>query len=322
MDLNGFSMDKNFIVNLQTKLISYYMKHLYRTSILSFAIASIVGLGITSCAIKHSDKEKKEIAKETDNRQAMFDDLVEKWNTSVNLRDEQLSESLYGPKVRMYTKDMKGKEASDLRIQTATADPTWNQKIISDITLTDEPDGIVKTSFTKQSTSSKGQHTYRAYLIWKKFGDKWLIIKESDTLTDQNINKKKNDKSKAEAKTEKPKAEATSTGQEKLIYKGYIGPYEVKVNMTLYNEVARQGFGTSWDIKGSYTYTKAGNTLRLQGTSNTFSDYVEMDEYTPNGRNSGRWLLEGFAGSDYLSGTFLNLSTGEEFDVTLNLVNG
>lgn len=119
-----------------------------------------------------------------------FSELVAHWNQAINLRDQSRMEYLFGPIVFFYTKELPGKEAARQKVETASSDPSWSQQIISDVEVEKLDDGSVKTSFTKQSQSKNGTHTYRAYLVWKKFGDGWKIRRESDLLTDKNVRKK------------------------------------------------------------------------------------------------------------------------------------
>lgn len=121
--------------------------------------------------------------------EAALTKTVEKWNEATNLRDQNSLEELFAPQVYFYTLELSGAEAARQKVSRANSDPTWGQKIISDIEIEVLDDGSFKTSFTKQSDSSKGTHTYRAYLIWKNLNGKWVIIRESDLLTDQNQEK-------------------------------------------------------------------------------------------------------------------------------------
>lgn len=121
--------------------------------------------------------------------EAALSKAVEKWNEATNLRDQNSLEELFAPQVYYYTLEIPGVEAAKQKVERANSDPTWGQKIISDIEIEVLDDGSFKTSFTKQSDSSKGTHTYRAYLIWKNLNGKWVIIRESDLLTDQNLEK-------------------------------------------------------------------------------------------------------------------------------------
>ena len=135
---------------------------------------------------QHHVKKRIEVVKTEKIPEPVLTTAVEKWNEGVNLRDQKALEKLFAPQVFFYTQVIPGTEAARQKVERASADPTWSQKIISDIETEDMGDGIYKTTFTKQSESSKGTHTYRAYLTWEKINGKWLITKESDLLTDRN----------------------------------------------------------------------------------------------------------------------------------------
>lgn len=118
-------------------------------------------------------------------------EVVNRWNKSLNLRDENISMSVFADEVFFYTKTLSAAECTRARINAAMSDPTWEQSIISDISLETNDDGSVMATFTKQSSGKKGKHTYPAYLILKKYGEDWKIIHESDKLTDRNVTKKR-----------------------------------------------------------------------------------------------------------------------------------
>lgn len=121
-------------------------------------------------------------------------EAVEKWNKSLNLRDEKMSAEVYASDVEFYGQNLSAEKCSEIRVDRATSDPTWHQEIISDINLERLDDNSFIASFTKQSNSRKGTHTYPAYLILKKFHDGWKVINESDKLTDKNLKKSKSRK--------------------------------------------------------------------------------------------------------------------------------
>lgn len=134
----------------------------------------------------------------------------------------------------------------------------------------------------------------------------------------------------ASAKKKRSKARTTATSKKKKYkevwkLRGTVGPYAI--TMTLYvSEHRFRGVG-AWvtDFEGSYTYTKAGNTLRLEGNVNPFlvPRPICLEEYTKKGRNSGSWELWEDQESDKprYYGTFTNNSTGEEFEVNLIRTN-
>lgn len=272
--------------------------------------------GSTACK-KKNQEEKLEVRSPYED----IEEVIGKWNESLNLRDGNMSEGVFGSTVNFYGTDMSGKDASDRRIAKTVEDPTWNQEIISDIDYTDLADGSVKAYFTKKSTDSKGTKTYRAYLVLENQNGEWKVVKESDDLTDKNLQKKKSAPKETEvtANDDTPAVKEKSR-TERVTYKGNIGPYGVKVSLTLYNETVQQGFGTLFDVKGSYTYTEAGNTLNLKGTTWTM-DGTHLEEYTPKGNHSASWHLDGFVGDDVLTGDFQNLNNGNVFNVYLKRTN-
>lgn len=117
--------------------------------------------------------------------------VVERWNTSLNNRDEDESRKVYADEVFFYTRDVSGAEATKLRIDLASKDPSWHQSIVTKIKVSDMGDGQFEASFTKESNSDKGTHSYPAYLYLEKIGGKWKITRESDKVTDKNVAKRK-----------------------------------------------------------------------------------------------------------------------------------
>ncbi|MDE5850940.1 MAG: hypothetical protein K2H38_12430 [Muribaculaceae bacterium] len=106
-------------------------------------------------------------------------------------------------------------------------------------------------------------------------------------------------------------------------YKGTVGPYEVVVKLSY--EV--EGFGPRIsEVSGSYTYTKAGNTLYLSGEmilypgpdSDQNLDYpiYDLTETTKAGKKSADWVLYTSEGGLYGKMT----TKGKTFEVKLKAV--
>ena len=105
-------------------------------------------------------------------------------------------------------------------------------------------------------------------------------------------------------------------------YVGKIGSYDVRVTLKeTYNEYSN-GMAT-WvtGIEGTYTYIKAGNSLKLKGEcGGGMLDGTFLEEYTPKGNHSGNWDMEGYyIGDKIMKGTFTNLSNGKKFPIYLKL---
>ncbi len=135
----------------------------------------------------------------------------------------------------------------------------------------------------------------------------------------------------ASAKKKRSKARTTATSKKKKYdevwkLRGTVGPYAI--TMTLYVSRFLSKAVGAWVtvFEGSYTYTKAGNTLRLEGNDNPLCLYprpIQLEEYTKKGRNSGSWELweDQESAKPRYYGTFTNNSTGEEFEVNLIRTN-
>lgn len=159
-----------------------------KTFLTLFSCILLVSCGNSSKNETISEKDE-ELQETISSPETSLEEGVKLWNEGVNLRDQKTLEKQFAPQVYFYTFEVPGVEAARQKVERAMEDPTWNQEIISDIDIEELEDGTFKTTFTKQSESSKGTHTYRAYLIWENINGKWVIVKESDLLTDRNQEK-------------------------------------------------------------------------------------------------------------------------------------
>ena len=105
-------------------------------------------------------------------------------------------------------------------------------------------------------------------------------------------------------------------------YVGNIGPYDVSVTLKeTYEEHSNAVGGMVTGIEGSYTYVKAGNSLKLKGECGVGNlEGTFLEEYTPKGKHSARWDMQGYyVGDKIMKGTFTNLSNGKKFSIYLKL---
>ena len=72
--------------------------------------------------------------------------------------------------------------------------PVYGQVIKGDIDIQQISDTQYKAEFVKEVTTKKGTKDYPSYLVFKKIGNEWKLILESDMVSDANIEKKKNQK--------------------------------------------------------------------------------------------------------------------------------
>ncbi len=166
--------------------------HLYK-----FILLGCVPFICLACDNKKSEERSDSFGKEAAtvmdrkaSEEARIAKVVKKWNASLNNRDLKASNEVYADKVMFYTQEMSGEEATRLRIEAASQDPSWQQSIVTEIEISEVGDGLMEASFTKQSHSTKGVRTYPAYLYLRKLNGKWCIVKESDKITDTNVAKR------------------------------------------------------------------------------------------------------------------------------------
>lgn len=132
-------------------------------------------------------------------------DLAKKWDEIHNSKKAEDFASIYASQVKYYqqtyTPEMIVKSKRDLFAKT----PNFLQ-MISKFEVTNNTDSSVKVHFDKlvQTSAKEARKTYPSYLVVKKIKGNWLIVEESDDVTDANLAKKKRKQIKAQlAKMEK-----------------------------------------------------------------------------------------------------------------------
>ena len=138
-------------------------------------------------------------------------ELAKKWDDVHTSKKAEDFINIYAPQVKYYqqtyTPEMIVKSKRDLFTKT----PNFLQ-MISNFEVTNASDGSIKVHFNKlvQTSPKEDRKNYPSYLVIKKIKGNWLIVEESDDVTDANLAKKK---------------EAVSVGEE-LVYSiaddGYV----------------------------------------------------------------------------------------------------
>lgn len=101
-------------------------------------------------------------------------------------------------------------------------------------------------------------------------------------------------------------------------FKGTVGPYDITLKLKITYEGGSIVNGTWYNkLSGSYTYTKAGNTLYLKGTQNWGG--INLEETTPKGKLSAEWWLDGNPDSS-LTGEMTVKKDGKTYPVRLRRV--
>ncbi|WP_455626144.1 hypothetical protein [Parabacteroides sp.] len=112
--------------------------------------------------------------------------LIEDWNERhiIHLPSAASLECLYAPDVLFYGQNLSSKECVKRIIQIMNKYDSFSQRLASDIQYTVLNNDCVRCDFTKCVTVNGSAKNYPAYLVFKKDGDDWNIVVESDKQTD------------------------------------------------------------------------------------------------------------------------------------------
>jgi hypothetical protein len=118
------------------------------------------------------------------NNETKIKALVYKWNEIHNTHNTIEFIDLYASRVLFYGKEI-GLDSCYAK-KARFLNSSFQQDIISPITLTYFSSGTIKCDFTKQTTYKTKVNQYFCYLLIKNFRGKYRITGESDVLSDQN----------------------------------------------------------------------------------------------------------------------------------------
>jgi hypothetical protein len=118
-------------------------------------------------------------------------DLVKKWNYIHNSKKSEDFDLIYASLVNFYQQTYTPGQIIKAKLDLFEKTPGFKQEL-SDYQVTVIDQNAIKVHFNKKVwTSSKEQpKTYPSYLVVRKYY-KWLIVEESDDITDANMAKKK-----------------------------------------------------------------------------------------------------------------------------------
>jgi hypothetical protein len=110
--------------------------------------------------------------------------IVYKWNDIHNTHNSTELIDLYASRVLFYGKEI-GLDSCFAK-KERLLNASFQQQIISPVTLTYYSSGTIKCDFTKQTTFKKKQNQYFCYLLIKNIRGKYRITGEADVVSDQN----------------------------------------------------------------------------------------------------------------------------------------
>lgn len=118
-------------------------------------------------------------------------EMVELWNRASSNGDFTVLEDMLADKVEYYQSTVSKDYYIKDQKKFFAKNPVYGQVIKGDIKIQQISDTQYKAEFVKEVTTKKGTKAYPSYLVFKKIGNEWKLILESDVVSDANIEKKK-----------------------------------------------------------------------------------------------------------------------------------
>lgn len=122
--------------------------------------------------------------------------LVKKWDAIHNSKKTGGFASIYASQVKYYQQTCTPQQIIKSKQDLFDKTPEFQQSV-SNFNVSGNIDGSIKVHFDKlvQTSAKKEKKTYPSYLVVKNINGNWLIIEESDDVTDANLAKKVNNNS-------------------------------------------------------------------------------------------------------------------------------
>ena len=185
------------------------------------AILSIL-LVTFSCGLNNQSNNDKKSEKNSTQKgktsEQEVKEMVELWNKASSNGDFTVLENMLADKIEYYQQTVTRDYYIKDQKKFFEKNPVYGQVIKGDIDIQQISDTQYKAEFVKEVTTKKGTKDYPSYLVFKKIGNEWKLILESDTVSDANIEKKKNQK------TENPNKSTYYYGDNQTL----IGTFDIK----------------------------------------------------------------------------------------------
>jgi hypothetical protein len=146
-------------------------------------------LQIFSSSCCTGDKEK---SKEQDSaRKSELTNLVYSWNNAHVSKNIGEFLNLYNGVVKYYGTDLDRNSCIVNKMEFFKKNPDYSQQVSGEIQIEFLNDNEVKCSFLKKVTLRGRNLEFPSYLVFKEVEGKWLIVQESDLVTDGNLSRNK-----------------------------------------------------------------------------------------------------------------------------------
>ena len=175
-----------------------------------------------SCGLNNKGNNDKKSEKNSTQKSKTSEqevkEMVELWNKASSNGDFTVLENMLADKVEYYQQTVTRDYYIKDQKKFFEKNPVYGQVIKGDINIQQISDTQYKAEFVKEVTTKKGTKDYPSYLVFKKIGNEWKLILESDTVSDANIEKRK------KQKTESPNKSTYYYGDNQTL----IGTFDIK----------------------------------------------------------------------------------------------
>lgn len=163
-------------------------------------------LATFSCGLNNQNDEDKKLEKNSMNQKVKTEEqeareMVELWNNASSNGDFAVLENMLADKVEYYQQTVTRDYYIKDQKKFFEKNPVYGQVIKGDINIQQISDTQYKAEFVKEVTTKKGTKDYPSYLVFKKIGNEWKLILESDMVSDENIEKEKKQKTETANKS-------------------------------------------------------------------------------------------------------------------------
>ena len=184
--------------------------------ILSILLTTL-SCGLNNKGNNDKKSEKNSVEKVRTSEQEVKE-MVELWNKASSNGDFTVLGNMLADKVEYYQQTVTRDYYIKDQKKFFEKNPVYGQVIKGDINIQQISDTQYKAEFVKEVTTKKGTKDYPSYLVFKKIGNEWKLILESDTVSDANIEKRK------KQKTESPNKSTYYYGDNQTL----IGTFDIK----------------------------------------------------------------------------------------------
>jgi hypothetical protein len=113
--------------------------------------------------------------------------LVSEWNAAHSLDKLETLSSLYSDTVNFYGRSLRNRQCLSITEAALEKNEDFQQTLKNELVLSRYSNGVVRCDFVKTVSYNKNVVDYPSYLIVKQFGRRYLIVGESDLVTDRNL---------------------------------------------------------------------------------------------------------------------------------------